>query len=147
MISNIKIKIQRLDKELPLPEYALEGDAGLDIYSRINTVIKPGERISIPTGIAFALPDGFVALVHPRSGLALKNGISIVNSPGTIDSGYRGEINVILINTDTKEPFEVKKGQRIAQIVFQKYEHAHLEEVEFLPKTARGSGGFGSTGG
>lgn len=146
-MSSIKIKVQRLDKELPLPEYALEGDAGLDIYSRISTVISPGERVLIPTGIAVALPDGYVALVHPRSGLAIKNGISIVNAPGTIDSGYRGEIKVILINTDTKEPFEVKKGQRIAQIVFQKYEHALLEEVEFLPEAARGNGGFGSTGG
>ena len=141
------VQIQRLDKDLPLPQYAMPGDAGLDLFSTIDAQINPGERILIPTGIAIALPEGFVGLVHPRSGLARKHGISIVNSPGTIDSGYRGEIQVILVNMDPKTPFGVKRGERIAQIVFQKYEHAELEEVEFLPSTTRGDGGFGSTGG
>lgn len=143
----MKLQIQRIDKDLPLPKYALDGDAGMDLLSSVDAVINPGERALIPTGIAIALPIGYVGLIHPRSGLAIKNGISLVNSPGTIDSGYRGEIKVILINHDPKAPFNIKKGDRIAQIVFQKYEEAILEEVEYLPDTARGDGGFGSTGG
>lgn len=143
----MKLQIQRIDKDLPLPKYALVGDAGMDLLSSVDAVINPGERALIPTGIAIALPIGYVGLIHPRSGLAIKNGISLVNSPGTIDSGYRGEIKVILINHDPKAPFNIKKGDRIAQIVFQKYEEAILEEVEYLPDTARGDGGFGSTGG
>ena len=141
------VQIQRLDKDLPLPEYARPGDAGMDVYSTIDCSIAPGARAVIPTGIAIALPEGYVCFVHPRSGLALKHGISIVNSPGTIDSGYRGEIQVILVNMDPKAPYEVKRGERIAQIVFQKYEHAVFEEVELLPSSTRGKSGFGSTGG
>ena len=140
------VQIQRLDKDLPLPEYARPGDAGMDVYSTIDCSIAPGARAVIPTGIAIALPEGYVCLVHPRSGLAAKNGISIVNTPGTIDSGYRGEIKVILINTDQSETFEIKRGDRIAQLVFQKFESARFYEVENLPESQRGAGGFGSTG-
>ena len=140
------VQIQRLDKNLPLPEYARPGDAGMDVYSTIDCSLAPGARAVIPTGIAIALPEGYVCLVHPRSGLAAKNGISIVNTPGTIDSGYRGEIKVILINTDQHETFEIKRGDRIAQLVFQKFESARFYEVENLPESQRGAGGFGSTG-
>ena len=140
------VQILRLDKNLPLPEYARPGDAGMDVYSTIDCSLAPGARAVIPTGIAIALPEGYVCLVHPRSGLAAKNGISIVNTPGTIDSGYRGEIKVILINTDQSETFEIKRGDRIAQLVFQKFESARFYEVENLPESQRGAGGFGSTG-
>jgi dUTP pyrophosphatase len=140
------VQIQRIDKGLPLPDYARAGDAGMDVYSTIDCTIAPGQRAIVPIGIAIALPEGFVCFAHPRSGLAAKNGISIVNSPGTIDSGYRGEIKIILINTDAKETFEVKRGDRIAQLVFQKFESARFFEVEVLPESQRGGGGFGSTG-
>jgi dUTP pyrophosphatase len=140
------VQIQRIDKGLPLPDYARAGDAGMDVYSTIDCTIAPGQRAIIPIGIAIALPEGFVCFAHPRSGLAAKKGISIVNSPGTIDSGYRGEIKIILINTDAKETFEVKRGDRIAQLVFQKFESARFFEVEVLPESQRGGGGFGSTG-
>ena len=142
----MRVLIQRLDRDLPLPKYAKAGDAGADLYAREDFTLKPGERKLIPTGISIALPPGFVALVHPRSGLALKHGISMVNTPGTIDSGYRGEIKVILINTDQHETFEIKRGDRIAQLVFQKFESARFYEVENLPESQRGAGGFGSTG-
>ena len=111
-----------------------------------RSVLAPGERAVVPTGIAIALPEGYVCLAHPRSGLAAKNGISIVNAPGTIDSGYRGEIKIILINTDLAESFEIKRGDRIAQLVFQKFESARFYEVDSLPESQRGAGGFGSTG-
>ena len=140
------VQIQRIDKGLPLPEYARAGDAGMDVYSTIDCTLAPGAREIIPIGIAIALPEGFVCFAHPRSGLAAKHGISIVNAPGTIDSGYRGEIKIILINTDAKETFEIKRGDRIAQLVFQKFESARFFEVEVLPESQRGSGGFGSTG-
>ena len=140
------VQIQRIDKGLPLPEYARAGDAGMDVYSTIDCTLAPGARAIIPIGIAIALPEGFVCFAHPRSGLAAKHGISIVNAPGTIDSGYRGEIKIILINTDAKETFEIKRGDRIAQLVFQKFESARFFEVEFLPESQRGGGGFGSTG-
>ena len=140
------VQIQRIDKGLPLPEYARAGDAGMDVYSTIDCTFAPGARAIIPIGIAIALPEGFVCFAHPRSGLAAKHGISIVNAPGTIDSGYRGEIKIILINTDAKETFEIKRGDRIAQLVFQKFESARFFEVEVLPESQRGGGGFGSTG-
>ena len=140
------VQIQRIDKGLPLPEYARAGDAGMDVYSTIDCTLAPGARAIIPIGIAIALPEGFVCFAHPRSGLAAKHGISIVNAPGTIDSGYRGEIKIILINTDAKETFEIKRGDRIAQLVFQKFESARFFEVEVLPESQRGVGGFGSTG-
>ena len=146
-MSDIKVLIQRLDKDLPLPQYAKPGDAGLDVYARIDCTLAPGARALIPTGIAIALPEGYVCLAHPRSGLAVKYGISIVNTPGTIDSGYRGEIQINLINHDLQNTFEIKRGDRVAQLVFQKFEHAQFEEVDVLPESERGSGGFGSTGG
>jgi dUTP pyrophosphatase len=118
----------------------------MDVYSTIDCTLAPGQRAIVPTGIAIALPEGFVCFAHPRSGLAAKNGISIVNAPGTIDSGYRGEIKIILINTDSSEAFEIKRGDRIAQLVFQKFESARFFEVEVLPESQRGGGGFGSTG-
>jgi dUTP pyrophosphatase len=135
-----------LDKDLPMPKYAKAGDAGIDLYSRIDFTLAPGERSLIPTGVAIALPPGFVALVHPRSGLALKHGISMVNTPGTIDAGYRGEIQVILINHDRAESASLKRGDRIAQIVIQKVEAAQLLEVSELPGSGRGATGFGSSG-
>ena len=146
-MSDFKVLIQRLDKELPLPQYAKPGDAGLDVYARIDCTLAPGARALVPTGIAIALPEGYVCLAHPRSGLAVKYGVSIVNTPGTIDSGYRGEIQINLINHDLQNAFEIKRGDRIAQLVFQKFEHAKFEEVETLPESERGTGGFGSTGG
>lgn len=141
-----QVLIQRLDKDLPMPKYAKAGDAGIDLYSRIDFTLAPGERSLIPTGIAIALPPGFVALVHPRSGLALKHGISMVNTPGTIDAGYRGEIQVILINHDLSESASFKRGERIAQIVIQRVESAELLEVSELPGSGRGATGFGSSG-
>ena len=142
----MNVLITRLDLDLPLPRYAQPGDAGADVYSRIDYELKAGERALIPTGIAIALPDGYVALMHPRSGLAIKYGISMVNTPGTIDAGFRGELQVILINHDLKETFSIKRGDRIAQIVFQKVERAEFVEVELLPGSGRADGGFGSTG-
>ena len=142
----MKVLITRLDPALPLPSYAKPGDAGADLYSRIDLDLAPGERALIPTGISIALPDGHVALVHPRSGMAIRNGISMVNAPGTVDAGYRGELQVILINQDPKESFEIKRGDRIAQLVIQKVERAHFVEVENLPGSSRKSDGFGSTG-
>lgn len=142
----MNVLITRLDPDLPLPRYAKPGDAGADVYSRIDYELKAGERALIPTGIAIALPDGYVALMHPRSGLAIKYGISMVNTPGTIDAGFRGELQVILINHDLKETFSIKRGDRIAQIVFQKVERAEFVEVESLPGSGRADRGFGSTG-
>jgi len=142
----MKVLITRLDDELPLPSYAKPGDAGVDLFARIDATLKPGERMLIPTGISIALPDGYVALVHPRSGLALKHGISMVNAPGTVDAAYRGELQVILINHDQSESFQIKRGDRIAQLLIQRVEKAEFVEVERLPGTTRASGGFGSTG-
>jgi dUTP pyrophosphatase len=142
----MKVLITRLDKELPTPQYAKPGDAGADIYSRIDTSIAPGERALIPTGVAIAIPDGFAAFAHPRSGLAIKYGVGMVNAPGTIDAGYRGELQIIIINHDLKETFHIKRGDRIAQLVFQRVERAEFVEVEELPGSGRGIGGFGSTG-
>ena len=142
----MRVLIKRLDRDLPLPKYAKAGDAGADLYAREDFTLKPGERKLIPTGISIALPPGFVALVHPRSGLALKHGISMVNTPGTIDAAYRGEVAVILINHDLAESFSAKRGDRIAQLVIQQVETAEFIEVEQLPGTSRSSGGFGHTG-
>jgi dUTP pyrophosphatase len=145
-MSQLQVLITRLDPDLPLPQYAKGGDAGADIYSRIDFTLAPGERALIPTGIAIALPDGYVALVHPRSGLAIKHGITMVNAPGTVDAAYRGELQCILINHDPKESVSFKRGDRIAQLVFQKVERVEFIEVESLPGSGRGDGGFGSTG-
>jgi len=140
------VLIKRLDESVPLPSYAKAGDAGADLTTRIDFTIKPGERMLVPTGISIALPNGYVALVHPRSGLAIKHGISMVNTPGTVDAGYRGELQVILINHDLTQPVSFKKGDRIAQLVIQKVERAQFVEVENLPGSERSAGGFGSTG-
>ena len=141
-----EVLIKRLDPDIPLPSYAKAGDAGADRATRIDFTIKPGERILVPTGISIALPDGYVALVHPRSGLAVKHGISIVNTPGTVDAGYRGELQVILINLDKNQSISFKKGDRIAQLVIQQVERAKFTEVSELPGSDRSTGGFGSTG-
>lgn len=140
------VLIKRLDASVPLPSYAKAGDAGADLATRIDFTIQPGERMLVPTGISIALPNGYVALVHPRSGLAIKHGISMVNTPGTVDAGYRGELQVILINHDLTQPVSFKKGDRIAQLVIQKVEHAQFIEVENLPGSERSADGFGSTG-
>jgi dUTP pyrophosphatase len=143
----VDVLIARLDPEMPLPAYAQPGDAGADLRSRVELTLAPGERAMVPTGIAIALPEGYAAFVHPRSGLAIKHGLSMVNTPGTIDSGYRGEIAVLLINHDPETPIEIKRGDRIAQLVVQRVEHAAFVETPALPDSDRGSGGFGSTGG
>jgi len=143
----LDIAILRLDPDLPLPAYAHPGDAGADLLTTVDVVLAPGERALVPTGIALALPVGYVALVHPRSGLAARHGLSIVNTPGTIDSGYRGEIKVLLINHDPREAIELRRGDRVAQLVVQRYEQARFTEVAELPASSRGDGGYGSTGG
>ena len=145
-MSNLQVLITRLDPELPLPRYAKGGDAGADIYTRIDFTLAPGERALVPTGISIAMPDGYVALVHPRSGLAIKHGITMVNAPGTVDAAFRGELQCIMINHDQNETATFKRGDRIAQLVFQKVERADFIEVESLPGSGRGDGGFGSTG-
>lgn len=143
----VQISIKRLDPELPLPSYAHPGDAGADLHCAVDVTLQPGERALVPTGIAMALPEGYVGLVHPRSGLAARHGIAIVNAPGTIDAGYRGEVSVCLVNTDRSEPFTVHRGDRIAQLVVQRVESAAFVESEELTASARGEGGYGSTGG
>ena len=145
-MSNFQVLIKRLDLDLPLPKYSKGGDAGADIVSRIDITLQPGERALVPTGIAIALPDGYVALVHPRSGLAIKHGVTMVNAPGTVDAGFRGELQCILINHDSRESVSFKRGDRIAQLVFQKVERAEFVEVDVLPGSGRGEDGFGSTG-
>ena len=143
----VEILVQRLDDEVPLPSYAHPGDAGADLTTTVDVRLEPGERAMVPTGIAVALPEGYVALVHPRSGLAARFGLSIVNAPGTVDAGYRGEIKVMLVNLDPCTPVELRRGDRIAQLVIQQVEHARFVAVERLPDSARGDGGYGSTGG
>jgi len=142
----VEVLITRSDSDIPLPRYAKSGDAGADLCSSENILIAPGERALVSTGISIALPEGFAAFVHPRSGLAIKHGVGIVNAPGTIDAGYRGEIKVIVINHDLTSHFEIKRGDRIAQLVIQRVEQAEFCEVDALPESDRGAGGFGSTG-
>ncbi len=142
----VAVDIVRLDPELPLPAYATEGDAGLDLHAAQGLTLAPGERGLVGTGVAIALPQGFAAFVHPRSGLALRHGLSVVNTPGTIDAGYRGEIKILLINHDLLAPAVISRGDRIAQLVVQRVEHVRLNEVEALERSARGDGGYGSTG-
>jgi dUTP pyrophosphatase len=143
----VQVEVRRLDPGIPLPSYAHPGDAGADLSTTVDVRLEPGERALVPTGIGIALPEGFVALVHPRSGLAARCGISIVNAPGTVDAGYRGEIKVMLINLDPREAVELSRGDRIAQLVVQQVERARFVEVDELPASARGAGGHGSTGG
>jgi dUTP pyrophosphatase len=141
----LKVKIQRLDNSLPLPSYKTPFSAGMDLYSRIDVVLKRGEITLVPTGIAISLPEGYEAQIRPRSGLALKHGLTLLNTPGTIDADYRGEIALIMINVG-KEDFVVEKGMRLAQMVITRYEKVEFEEVDALPDSQRGTGGFGSTG-
>jgi dUTP pyrophosphatase len=141
-----EIKIKLLDPGIPVPRYAHPGDAGLDLPSRADIVLEPGQRAMVPTGIAVAIPVGFAGFVLPRSGLAARHGIALVNSPGLIDSGYRGEVTVVMINTDSVQPFQIRRGDRIAQLVIQRVEEVTLTQVEDLDVTSRGEGGFGSTG-
>ena len=146
LATDLDISVVRLDADLPLPSYAHPGDAGADLHTAVDLVLEPGERAMVPTGISIALPDGYVALVHPRSGLAARHGLSIVNTPGTVDAGYRGEIKVMLINHDPVEPVTLKRGDRIAQLVIQRFERARFVEAGVLPESVRGDGGYGSTG-
>jgi dUTP pyrophosphatase len=143
----VEVLVTRLDPGIPLPSYAQPGDAGADLRSAVDITLAPGERAMVPTGIAIALPDGHAAFVHPRSGLAIKHGLSMVNTPGTIDAGYRGEISVLLINHDPSEPIDIRRGDRIAQLIIQRVEQVAFIEAGELPDSSRGSGGFGSTGG
>jgi dUTP diphosphatase len=142
-----QVQVQRLDPELPLPAYALPGDAGADIVTAVDVTLAPGERAVLPTGLAIAVPDGFAAFLHPRSGLAARAGLGLVNAPGTIDSGYRGEIKVIVINHDPAATLHLARGDRIAQLVVQRVERARFVAVPELPASERGAGGHGSTGG
>lgn len=144
---SLDIEVVMLDDGLPAPSYAHPGDAGADLCSRIDFSLAPGERLLVPTGVSIALPFGFVALIHPRSGLATRHGLTVVNAPGTVDAGYRGEIAVTLLNTDARETLSLRRGDRIAQMVIQRVEHARFVSVDSLSETARGTGGFGSTGG
>jgi dUTP pyrophosphatase len=147
MTPPVDVLVTRLDPELPLPQYAHPGDAGADLVTAVDAEIGPGERAVLPTGVAIALPDGYAAFVHPRSGLAARVGVSVLNAPGTVDAGYRGEIKVIVVNHDPREPVVFRRGDRIAQLVVQKVERARFHEVRTLPGSARAAGGFGSTGG
>ena len=141
----LDLDVRQLDPALPVPSYAHPGDAGLDLHAADATVLRPGERALVPTGLAVAIPDGWAGFVHPRSGLAVDHGVTVLNAPGTIDAGYRGEIRVPLVNLG-EEAVEIQHGQRIAQLVLMRVGRARVRPVERLPDTARGTGGFGSTG-
>jgi dUTP pyrophosphatase len=143
----LTVQLKMLDDGLEPPSYAHPGDAGADLRAREDVRLEPGERKLVPTGVSIALPDGFVALIHPRSGLATKHGLTVVNAPGTVDAGYRGEIAVTLLNTDSRHAIELKRGDRIAQMVIQRVEYARFLPVQDLSGSVRGGGGFGSTGG
>jgi dUTP pyrophosphatase len=143
----VPVLVRRLDPDVPLPARAHPGDAGADLVTTTDVELGPGERATVGTGLSVALPDGYAAFVQPRSGLAAKHGVSIVNAPGTVDAGYRGEIRVTLINHDPRETLRLSRGDRIAQLIVQRVEHAHFVEVEQLPGSERGEGGHGSTGG
>lgn len=143
----LEVLLHRFDADLPLPRYAHPGDAGADLVTAVDVTLAPGERALLPTGVGIALPDGYAAFVHPRSGLAARHGVSLVNAPGTVDAGYRGEILVVLVNGDPRETLVLRRGDRIAQLVFQRVERAVFREVDELPGSSRGTGGHGSTGG
>lgn len=142
----VTVALKMLDPELAPPSYATLGDAGADLRARRETVLTPGQRALVATGVAVAIPHGYVGLVHPRSGLAAKHGLTVVNAPGTVDSGYRGEIKVCLLNTDRSNTYTVSRGERIAQLVIQRVETALFDPVVELPESERGEGGFGSSG-
>lgn len=142
----MRLQITRLDPDLPLPSYARSGDAGLDLLAATDVTLAPGERHAVPTGVAVAIPPGYAGFVHARSGRALKEGLALVNAPGLIDAGYRGEIKVIVVNLDPKEKIGIARGEKIAQLVVQRVEEVELDEVAALPDSERGPSGFGSTG-
>ncbi|MBG6085683.1 dUTP diphosphatase [Zhihengliuella flava] len=145
--ATLDVELTLLDDGIEPPSYAHPGDAGADLRARVDVTLAPGERALVPTAVALALPFGYVGLIHPRSGLATKHGLTVVNAPGTVDAGYRGEIAVTLLNTDREATIELRRGDRIAQLVIQKVETARFVPVDRLADSARGSGGFGSTGG
>lgn len=143
----VEVLVRRLDPDLPLPSYAHVGDAGADLVTAVDAELAPGERAVLPTGVAIALPEGYAAFVHPRSGLAARHGVGLVNAPGTIDAGYRGEVKVVVVNLDPREPVRFRRGDRIAQLVVQRVERVAFIEAAELPGSTRAEGGFGSTGG
>jgi dUTP pyrophosphatase len=143
----VPLLVRRLDPEVPLPSYAHPGDAGADVCAAQDVTLAPGERALVPTGLAVAVPEGWAVFVHPRSGLAARHGIGMVNAPGTVDSGYRGELKVLLVNHDRSASVTLHRGERIAQLVVQQVARADISEVAELPDSVRGEGGFGSTGG
>ena len=142
----MRVQVKALAPDLPLPAYAHAGDAGLDLVAAQDVTLKPGERAAVPTGIAIALPEGFAGFVHARSGRALNEGLALANAPGVIDSGYRGEVKVIVVNLDDSSPVYIKRGEKIAQLLIQRIERAEVNVVDDLPASPRGKGGFGSTG-
>jgi dUTP pyrophosphatase len=145
--ATVEVLLRRLDPDLPAPTYAHPGDAGADLVTAVDVTLAPGERAVVPTGVAIALPEGYAAFVHPRSGLAARSGMAVVNAPGTVDAGYRGEIQVIVNNLDPVTALRLRRGDRVAQLVVQRVEQAGFREVAELPESVRGAGGFGSTGG
>jgi dUTP pyrophosphatase len=142
-----EVLVQQLDPDLPLPVFAHPDDAGADLVSAVDVELGAGERAVVPTGVALALPEGYAGFVHPRSGLAARSGLTLVNAPGTIDAGYRGQVQVVLLNTDRSQAIRLRRGDRIAQLIVQRVERPVFRAVEALPGSVRGSGGFGSTGG
>ena len=142
----MRIPVKVLDPDLPLPRYARPGDAGLDLLAAEDVTLKPGERALVGTGIAVAIPEGHAGFVHARSGRALREGLGMANAPGVIDSGYRGEVRVVAVNLDAEQPLDIRRGERIAQLVVQPVEHVVLEPARELPGSERGGGGFGSSG-
>lgn len=146
-MTDLPVLVRQLDPDLPLPTYAHPGDAGADLVAAEDVEIAPGERALVGTGVAVALPEGYVGLVHPRSGLAARLGVTVLNAPGTVDAGYRGEIKVNLVNHDRTSTAKISRGDRIAQLVVQRVERAHFHVVDELPDSVRGAGGHGSTGG
>jgi dUTP pyrophosphatase len=142
----VKLEVRVLDPDLPVPRYATPGDAGLDLLASEDISLEPGERAAIPTGVAVAIPEGYAGFVHARSGRALKEGLALVNAPGLIDSGYRGEIKVIVVNLDSCSPIDIRRGDKIAQLVIQAVARVEPVVVDELPPSDRGEGGFGSTG-
>ncbi len=146
-MSTVEVLVTRLDVGVPLPAYACPGDAGADLVTTTDIVLAPGERAVVGTGVAVALPPGYAGFVHPRSGLAARAGLGIVNAPGTVDAGYRGEIRVCVVNHDPTEPVALRRGDRIAQLVVQQVAQVAFREVGELPRSGRGAAGYGSTGG
>jgi len=142
----VRVLLRRLHPDVPIPRPAHPGDAGVDLVTTADVRLDPGERTVVGTGIAIALPNGYAAFVHPRSGLAARHGVTVVNAPGTVDAGYRGEIKIVLVNHDTAHPVRLERGERVAQLVVQRVEHVAFVEVDQLPGSARGEGGYGSTG-